>query len=46
MVKNLPAMQETWVGSLGWEDTLEEGIATHSNILVWRIPQTEELSGL
>ena len=42
MVKNLPAMQETWVGSLGWEDTLEEGIATHSNILVWRIPQTED----
>ena len=46
MVKNLPAMQETWVGSLGWEDTLEEGIATHSNILVWRIPQTEEPGGL
>ena len=34
MVKSLPAMQETWVGSLGWEDTLEEGMATHSSILV------------
>ena len=38
MVKNLPAMQETWVRSLGWEDPLEEGMATHSNILAWRIP--------
>ena len=38
MVKNLPAMQETWVQSLGWEDPLEEGMATHSNILAWRIP--------
>ena len=38
MVKNLPAMQETWVQSLGWEDGLEEGIATHSSILAWRIP--------
>ena len=38
MVKNLPAMQETWVQSLGWEDPLEEGIATHSNILAWRMP--------
>ena len=37
-VKNLPAMQETWVWSLGWEDPLEEGIATHSSILAWRIP--------
>ena len=37
-VKNLPAMQETWVLSLGWEDPLEEGIATHTNILAWRIP--------
>ena len=37
MVKNLPAMQETWVRSLGWEDPLEEGIATHSSILAWRI---------
>ena len=38
MVKNLPAMQETWVSSLGWEDPLEEGMATHSTILAWRIP--------
>ena len=38
MVKNLPAMQETWVPSLGWEDPLEEGMATHSSILAWRIP--------
>ena len=38
MVKNLPAMQETWVRSLGWEDPLEEGMATHSSILGWRIP--------
>ena len=37
MVKNLPAMRETWVPSLGWEDPLEEGVATHSNILDWRI---------
>ena len=37
-VKNLPAMQETWVRSLGWEDPLEEGMATHSSILSWRIP--------
>ena len=37
-VKNLPAMQETPVQSLGWEDPLEEGMATHSSILVWRIP--------
>ena len=42
IVKNLPAMQETWVGSLGWEDPLEKGKATHSNILAWRIPWTEE----
>ena len=41
-VKNLPAMQETWVQSLGWEDPLEEGTATHSSILAWRIPWTEE----
>ena len=33
-----PAMQETWIGSLGWENSLEEGIATHSNILAWRVP--------
>jgi len=38
IVKNLPAMHETWVRSLGWEDPLEKGMATHSNILVWRIP--------
>ena len=38
MVKNLPAMRETWVYSLGWEDPLEEGMATHSSILAWRIP--------
>ena len=37
-VKNLPAMQETWVQFLGWEDPLEEGMAIHSNILAWRIP--------
>ena len=42
MVKNLPAMQETRVQPLGWEDPLEEGIATHSSILAWRIPRTEE----
>ena len=40
LVKNLPAMQETWVQSLGWEDLLEKG--THFNILAWRIPWTEE----
>ena len=38
MVKNPPTMWETWVRSLGWEDPLEEGIATHSNIFAWRIP--------
>ena len=37
-VKNLPAVQETWVQSMGWEDPLEEGMATHSSILAWRIP--------
>ena len=46
MVKNPPAMWETWVQSLGWEDPLEEGMATHSNILAWRIPWTEEPGGL
>ena len=46
MVKNLPAMQETVVQSLGQEDPLEKGIATHSSILVWRIPWTEEPGGL
>ena len=39
-VKNLPAMLETWVQSLGWKDPLEKGMATHSSILAWRIPQT------
>ena len=42
MIKNLPLMQETWVQSLGQEDPLEKEIATHSNILAWRIPWTEE----
>ena len=42
MVKNLPAMQETMVQSLGWEDPLEEGIAIHSSILAWRIPMDRE----
>ena len=46
MVKNLPAMQETQVWSLGWEDPLEKGKATHSSILAWRIPWTEEPGGL
>ena len=45
-VKNLPAMQETWVRSLDWEDPLEEGMAVHSSILAWRIPWTEEPDGL
>jgi len=45
-VKNLPAMQEMQVQSLGWEDPLEEGMATHSSILAWRIPWTEEPGGL
>ena len=44
--KNLPAMQETWVQSLGWEDPLEKGTAAHSSILAWRIPWTEEPGGL
>ena len=39
-VKHLSTMQETWVRSLGWEDPLEKGMATHSSILAWRIPQT------
>ena len=46
MVKNLPAMQETWVRSLGQEDPLEKGMATHSSILAWRIAWTEEPGGL
>ena len=45
-LKRLPAMQETWVQSLGWEDPLEKEIATHSSILAWRIPWTEEPGGL
>ena len=45
-VKNPPAMQETWVRSLGWEDPLEEGMAAHSSILAWRIPWTEVPGGL
>ena len=40
MVKNLPAMQDTWVRSLGWEDPLEKGMATHFSILAWKIPWT------
>ena len=46
MVKNLPSMQEMWVQSLGQEDPLEEELATHSSILAWRIPWTEEPGGL
>ena len=46
MVKNPPAMQQTWVRSLGWEDPLEEEMAIHSRILAWRIPWTEEPGGL
>ena len=45
-VKNLPAMQDTWVRSLGWEDPLDKGVATHSGILSWRIPWAEEPDGL
>ena len=45
-VKNLPAMQEARVQSLGWEDPLEEGMATYSSILAWRISGTEEPGGL
>ena len=45
-VKNPPASRKTWVRSLGWEDTLEEGMATHSSILAWGIPWTEEPDGL
>ena len=46
MVKNLPAMQKTRVQSLGWEDPLEKGMATHSSILAWRVSWTEEPGGL
>ena len=42
MAKNSPAIQETWVQSLSWEDSLEKGMATHSSVLAWRIPWTEE----
>ena len=45
-VKTSPAVQETWVQSLDWEDSLEEGMATHSSILAWRVPRTEEPGGL
>ena len=45
-LKRLPAMRETWVRSLGWEDPLEKDVATHSSILAWRIPWTEEPCGL
>ena len=45
LIKNLPAMWETWVQPLGWEDSLEKGKATHSSILAWRIPQTIQSMG-
>ena len=45
LVKNLPAMRETWVQSLGWEDPLEKGMATHSSILAWRTPWTVQSMG-
>ena len=45
-VKNLPAMHETWVGSLGQEDPLEKGMTTHSSVLAWTVPWIEEPSGL
>ena len=45
-VKNLPEMQETWIQSLGWDDPLEKEMATHSSILAWRTPWTEEPGGL
>ena len=45
-LKPLPAMRETWVRSLGWEDPLEKEMATHSSILAWKIPWTEEPGGL
>ena len=46
IIKNLPTMQETWIQSLDWEDALEKEMATHSSILTWEIPWTEEPSGL
>jgi len=45
-VKRLPAMQETWVRSLGWEDPLEKEVVTHSSTLAWKIPWTEKPGGL
>ena len=45
-IKSLPAVQETWVRSLGWEDPLEKEMATHSSALAWKIPWTEEPGGL
>ena len=46
LVKNLPAMQEKWVWSLGWEDPLEKEVATHSSTLAWEIPWREQPGGL
>ena len=46
LVKNLPAVQEPWIQSLGWEDPLEKEMATHSSILAWKISWTEEPGGL
>ena len=46
MVKNLPIIQKAWVGSLGRDDPLEKGMTTHSSVLAWRIPWTEEPGGL
>ena len=46
VVKNLPAVQETWVHSLTWEDPLEKGMAAHSSILAWEVPWIEEPGGL
>ena len=46
MVKKSPAMWDIWAGSLGWEDPLEEGVATHSSILAWRVPWMDEPGGL
>ena len=46
MVKNLPAVQETWIRSLGWEDPLEEEMTSHSSILAWETPWTEKPGGL
>ena len=46
LVQNLPVVQEMWVRSLGWEVPLEKGMATHSSILAWRIPWTEDCDGI